>query len=278
MPKRVAVAVIHGMGSQGDKRPAPRNKITFSKDLHKRVKKEIGKSIFESDVEWREIFWADVLQKREADFLKKIGRPADKKPIQKFVMFNLTDAASYRKVNDQNDQTYERIHRRVDETINDLAGEVEEGAPLIVLAHSLGGHIMSNYIYDLQKPGHAHPPSFQGLRTMAAFVTFGCNIPIFTFAYDEEDISPIEFPGTGLDPKHRRKTWWHNYFDRDDVLGFPLAPVSPDYKALKDSGALKDIRINAGGFFDSWNLLSHNAYWKDDDFYQPVAKLIKSFL
>jgi hypothetical protein len=37
---------------------------------------------------------------------------------------------------------------------------------------------------------------------------------------------------------------------------------------------LKDISINAGSFFSSWNPLSHNAYWKDPDFYRPVARLL----
>lgn len=34
MSKTVAIAVIHGMGSQGAKRPGSTDEITFSKDLH----------------------------------------------------------------------------------------------------------------------------------------------------------------------------------------------------------------------------------------------------
>jgi len=68
--------------------------------------------------------------------------------------------------------------------------------------------------------------------------------------------------------------WWQNFYDKDDVFGYPLGEISPGYEALKNKGELSDKSINAGGFLTSWNLLSHNAYWKDADFYRPVARLI----
>lgn len=113
---------------------------------------------------------------------------------------------------------------------------------------------------------------------MAGFVTFGCNIPIFTFAYPADKVFPVAFPGTDLPASKRLKTWWYNFYDRDDVLGYPLAQTSPAYQALSDAKGLRDVSINAGSPFTSWNPLSHNAYWKDDDFYEPVSRLIKAFL
>ena len=84
--------------------------------------------------------------------------------------------------------------------------------PLVVLAHSIGGHIMSNYIWDIQKKRPIVEPGankFERMETLAGIITFGCKIPLFTFAL--KDIVPITLPG-GVK--------WLNYFDPDDVLGY----------------------------------------------------------
>ena len=53
---RVAVAVIHGMGSQGD-RPQAANAVSFSRDLYAGLRKRMGATRFDTLVGWREIFW-----------------------------------------------------------------------------------------------------------------------------------------------------------------------------------------------------------------------------
>ncbi len=102
-------------------------------------------------------------------------------------MHNLGDAAAYRKIpGDPNAATYGEVHRRVFDCIERLENIAGVSTPLLVLAHSLGGHIMSNYVYDMQRNSPVHPVTgrFQKLETMCGLVTFGCNIPIFNFAYD----------------------------------------------------------------------------------------------
>ena len=61
-----------------------------------------------------------------------------------------------------------------------------------------------------------------------------------------------------------------NFFDADDVLGYPLKPLSPSY----GNAVSEDIEINVGGLFTSWNPISHTEYWTDNDFTEPVARLI----
>ena len=88
-----------------------------------------------------------------------------------------------------------------------------------------------NYIYDAQqenKNGTGAATPIQRMETVAKFITFGCNIPVFVFAYPESDVRPIAYPGSKLPTRLKMKPWWYNYFDRDDVLGFPLRDVSPD--------------------------------------------------
>ncbi|MGB5660030.1 MAG: hypothetical protein WBO54_11155 [Thermoanaerobaculia bacterium] len=74
--------------------------------------------------------------------------------------------------------------------------------------------------------------------------------------------------GLGSRPK------WLNFYDPGDILGYPLKPISEGYAEV----VTRDIAINAGGVFSSWNPLSHNGYWTDNDFTQPVAHFISSFL
>lgn len=278
MKKSVAVLAIHGIGSQGVPASKTSSELTFSKELARRVVKKIGKGKFKQHVAWREVFWADVLQSRQKRYLRKIKRQTSVGLLRRYLVHNLSDAAAYRKIpNDPNANTYERIHGRIDRVLDDFQRDpdVDGNARLIILAHSLGGHIMSNYLYDMQKNPPPNLTDFQQAKTTMAFVTFGCNIPLFTFAYSPPDVTPISRPGTALKVKYKLKTWWGNYYDKDDVLGFPLEGIGPKYKALVKNRELKEIQINAGNLFRSRTPWSHNDYWEDKDFYGPVARLIK---
>lgn len=73
----------------------------------------------------------------------------------------------------------------------------------------------------------------------------------------------------------KRKAKWLNFYDPDDVLGYPLKPINAAY----DNVVTDDITINVGSWFStSWNPLSHSAYWTDNSFTKPVAKYVCSFL
>ena len=135
---------------------------------------------------------------------------------------------------------------------------------------------MSSYIYDLQKPRNrrAGTVKFQQMQTVAGFITFGCNIPLFTFRFQKDDIKPIKFPGAGLSAANKDRARWLNFYDPDDVFGYPLKPINTAYRKVVN----KDIPINVGGIISSWNPLSHGKYWTDNDFTKPVTKFINSFL
>ena len=232
------------------------------------------------DIAWRAIYWADVLAPRQKEYLRAANRDNDLDfiGVRGFVISILSDASAYRKVDSPQNTTYGLIHDRVREGIADLNSKLDDpGAPLIIMAHSMGGHIMSNYIWDMQhapgdRPRNLSP--FERLHTLAGMITFGCNIPLFTFAYTK--VEPIQFPAPDL-PRPggvRDKAKWLNYFDPDDVLGYPLKSINTAYDAVVD----EDIAINVGGLLSNWNFLSHTKYWTDNDFTKPAAEFIESFL
>ena len=69
--KRIAVAVIHGMGSQGDA-PQDIDSISFSAGLYNALRGYLKPGEWNDRVVYREIFWADVLQTRQEAYLAKI--------------------------------------------------------------------------------------------------------------------------------------------------------------------------------------------------------------
>ena len=103
-------------------------------------------------------------------------------------------------------------------------------------------------------------------------ITFGCNIPLFTFS--QQHLTPFDFPGEALTEADQARAKWLNYFDPDDVLGYPLKPINDAF----DRVVTADIEINVGGFAVSWNPASHTAYWTDNDFTEPVAEFLSEFL
>ena len=258
----VGVLIVHGMGTQDN---------GYADKLIRELRKRLGRR--RNEVAWRPVYWADVLSARQNEYLadaEDTGLGHDWGWLRRFVVSALSDAASYRWMREDSltnpTTTYGRIHQRVLAGLQALRHEVGSDGKLVVLAHSLGGHVMSNYLWDAQHPESpkVSPPvdadSYVGGGTLRLFVTFGCNIPLFTFALDE--VVPIEL-------QHGAK--WRNYFDRDDVLGYPLQPINAAYARV-----CRDIEIAVGmPFTVGATPFSHGKYWTDNDFTKPVAKLIR---
>jgi hypothetical protein len=278
MDKELAVVVIHGMGSQ-----VPNYAEPMIEELNSRV---AGMGGNPNRVAWKPIYWADIVQPRQTEYLDNARRQGDLNcnRLRAFVVSNLGDASAYQRIGPRSSaepssgaatSTYLEIHQRIQESIHNLYVEQLHGAdqPMVILAHSLGGHIMSNYIWDRQHANDTTDLSdFEQMETLAGIITFGCNLPLFTFAYNP--VVPIRFPGNQLPDNIQERAKWVNYYDSDDVLAYPLKAINSAYDAVVEA----DIEINVGNLLTSWNPLSHAGYWTDDDFTIPVAEFIKSLL
>ena len=104
---------------------------------------------------------------------------------------------------------------------------------------------------------------FRRLKSLRALFTTGCNIPIFVAGHGK--VVAIDPPCKDFE--------WRNYYDEDDVLGWPLRPLSDSYDKL-----VKDYEINVGGLFTSWNPLGHTEYWKDEDFLRQLVDFLLKLL
>jgi hypothetical protein len=278
---KLGILVLHGMGDQdADFANEMTNEIdTIILDDH---------GVMPGEICWQPVYWAPVLSTKENDLWQAMTRKNDLDfvSLRKFVINALGDAVAYQRVPWQKPSVYQQIHKVVQSGVKSLRtklGGVD--APLMVMAHSLGGSIISDYIWDRQKyikEGKNDPLAsndFEKMKTLSGIITFGSNLPIFSLAYDP--VNAIDFPipprqlknyfPAGLkEKKIKNAVKWKNFYDKDDILGYPIKNISPSY----NKAVAKDVQINVGNILTSWNPMSHSDYWDDNDFTEPVAKQI----
>ena len=281
MSKKLGILTIHGMGNQKSNYAQ-----SMIREIHKRVFGR-SKTRIESDIVWESAFWADTIQGKQDELWTELSKNPNMSytKLRQFVISAFGDAVAYQHVPSKasaRDDYYTQFHAKINASLKRLRQALgETDKPLVVIAHSLGSVIVSNYIWDAQKslaPSEFTQTSFERMETLAGMVTFGSTIPLFSLAYNRPE--NFRFPPDGLSAYFPERshddivhsTRWLNFFDADDILGYPINPMGDSY------GCVEDIEINVGGWLTSWNPLSHTAYWTDDDFAIPVANLIKHIL
>lgn len=279
MDKELAILAVHGMGD------TPK---TFADPLKEKLMKRI-------DVErWRKIhfdtiYYQDIFQVNQRAAMKRMRsrRDLDGIKLRKFLLFGFSDAAGLERKASAPNSHYHQVQKKIAAKLESVSRRLGSTTkPVIIIAHSLGGQVMSNYIWDSQLPQGAKRGVWMGkkpnnsddrdkflrLKTMRALFTTGCNIPIFVAGLEKSKIKAVKTASSGYNFA------WRNYYDEDDVLGWPLQPLSPSY-----TKAVLDKEINADGglvgwIFKSWNVLSHGGYWTDSDFLKPLVREIKKYV
>ncbi len=269
---KLAVAIIHGIGTQPDSRDLE-GQYAYSQRLIAGLRQQLGGEA--DQVAFQSLYWASVLDKRQLEFLDGLrDQPVRWRWLRRMVTLFLGDASGYRKVSEAYDTTYQEVHQCVRAGLNALRAKVDANTPLVVLAHSLGGHIFSNYAWDQQcinKTPSCPLDPFIALETLAGLVTFGCNIPLFTFACDP--VVPIRFPGHCLPEAVREQARWLNLYAPADPLGYPLRPLQ-NYAAV----VAEDRAMPVGSCLKRHTPLSHFEYWNDKNFQTYIARYLHQLL
>jgi pimeloyl-ACP methyl ester carboxylesterase len=269
---KLGVLIIHGVGSQeGD----------FANPMIEELK---GRISDQAKISWQTVYWDPILSREEDGLLRELfpeGKRPDWFKLRKLVMNYIGDVTAYRYIPMSSSQTrktnkYDDIHREVHKSIVELRKSLgNEDKPVIVIAHSLGSVIMFDYIRDRQNnknaTGYGATP-FERMETLAGFITFGSPIPLFTLAYDT--VPCINFPPDNLQKDLKDKAKWLNFYDHDDVFGWPLKYLSKRCEAC----IIEDKPVNVGDIFTFWDPLCHSKYWTDNDCTKPVAKYISEIL
>jgi pimeloyl-ACP methyl ester carboxylesterase len=270
MKKKIGVLLIHGVGSVPD---------DYAHDAIQELRERVsGRGLNRDDIAWQSVYWAPILSDRESRLWVDLSAENDLNwaKLRKFFTNAFGSVSAYQSSLDRCDNIYDKIHSTVSESLKELRTKLgNEDKPLIVIAHSMGSAIMSNYIWDRQKGKEAERfggSAFERMETLAGLVTLGSNIPLFTLAC--EPVVSIEFPPATLSDKFRKGAKWLNLYDSDDALGWPLKPLSPSYA----EAVTADLEVNVGNILTSWNPANHAAYWADESVMKPTAYLLSNVL
>ena len=257
--KKVAVAVIHGMGH---------GLYNFADDFMAEVEKNLDSHLADS-VGWIPLYWGDLLDGRQERYLKRANAAGrlDWQALREFIVYALGDAVAYRQTAGARQSVYSRVRNRISTNFHESWARDFKytNPPLIWVANSLGTHVMSNYIWDTMRdfPSPLDGNDFLRQQTIRGVFTTGSTLPLFTFACPR--IDPIRLPEGAK---------WYNIYDRDDILGWPLKPINKKY----NKAVTEDVQINVGGLTTSWNPLCHLNYWSDDEVITRVADFIRETL
>lgn len=280
---RTGVLVVHGIGVQSEQEFA----VTFIAEVRRRLAE---RGVGAAEVAFGRGYWADLLNDRERALLAEMaaGGPLHYRALRDFVVNFLGDAVAYRRGTPDRRNLYYDVHARLLAEVRALRAQLDHvDAPLVVVAHSLGSVMVSDFIWDAQHPGRgcgvaaeaAGGSDFERMRTLAGLVTFGSPIPLFTLALPKVLAIAPPRASPALAPAVRAVARWENYYDADDVLGWPLRTLAPGAALGTGEWAYADAvdadhAIDVGGAIAAWNPLSHTAYWRDRDFLGPAAAQI----
>ncbi len=268
MAKDVAIITLHGMGT---------TEPDYYRALEKKLRRAVGVDEWDARVHLEPVYYQDLLQGQQDDVWDEMNEEHDLRWdfLRKFMLFAFSDAASTEHSLRTFDRTlYNAVHQKIAEAFDKSWVELgSEAKPVILIAQSLGCEQASNYIWDARtgKRFFAGPSTvsdevdaFRRLGSCSHLVTTGCNIPIFKSGL----VSPQIFSRPNPDFA------WHNYFDKDDVLGYPMRAMGSAFKV----DWLYDHAISVGGFLTGWNPVSHTNYWTDRDLIEPVRGFIQGHL
>ncbi len=195
--------------------------------------------------------------------------------LRRFLLYSFSDPATYAHDPSKPDSIYNRVHDEIATKLQALHDALDPDGRIIVVAHSLGAYVLSNYVWDAQRPLRLGDPAaeaallasadYRGIKSIARVLTAAPNIALFVAGLQK--VQPIKKPADDFE--------WHSFYDKDDVLGWPLRPLP-----VGDEGSYADLvtierPINVGGFWASWNPLSHTKYLnKRTPFVKHVAEEI----
>jgi len=265
--KKLVVVTCHGMGDH------PRDYAAkFSARINAYLYNTYGKD--PNKIEWVSIWYSDVTSGRQGEYFDRMVRENRVRytGLRKYFLNSLADAVAYNGIAKYNDDRllYDEIHGRVSDTLTqayeDRIGKVRTDVAFI--GYSLGSVILSNYVWDVQHKlrGHDQYTAFDSLESLKLFMTFGSTLPMFSFAHREA--IPIKVAN------------WYNYYDKDDVFGYPLKTINEKYDRAVD----QDIEIKVSDGTSLWSRLTsrtplvHDKYFDSKRVAKDVAKRLSNYI
>ena len=132
------------------------------------------------------------------------------------------------------------------------------------------GHLVqAGVLGALQVPTLDEATALERGDTLTLLYTYGTTIPIWGLRFSNPEFgAPIAVPSPSLPPAyHALPHGWWNFYDEDDVLGYPIKKLNDQY----DQVVVEDRKVGVGAWFSGWTPLSHTEYDTDKDVLDPIA-------
>lgn len=247
MAGEIRIVVLHGIG---------RHSEDFYKELEIGLSRELD-SLGVGAYKISGFLFSDISQPNQDRYWESV----DPKTIsidrfREVFLHYFGDAGAYGTRHDDRSGNYRKIHVKLEHFLSHELEQLNHEGTLIVLAHSFGGHVFSNFYWDYLKR-IIKPRRLRGLSScFKLFITTGCNIPVFIAGFERPE--PFKIPN----PDFR----WINIYDKDDILGWPLRPLGGGFQ---NAGFIEDRIVDSGLPF-----LSHMRYWTNRRSLKIIAEAI----
>lgn len=305
MPRHVGIVFVHGILG---------NEFDFAAKMENRLRRRLPREL-QDFVHFRSVFWAGTVREHQRDYFGRASNTGFMwhKRLRRYVIEGLGDAAAYQKTKHRKNSVYYEVQKLIAEKIKSFEARGRETMPLIFVGHSLGCHVISSYLWDINKltqrseadMANQDDPDEQAMwrelrdanpmrrmKTLAGIVTLGSNMPMFTFTFGPDAVYPVTspvqlddgevgkaaFPGAELPEALKEKARWLNYYSKTDLLGFPLKALNEEYR---NSEKIHDICVPSESpwfipYF--WCLLAHTRYWTNGDVLKGTSQLITDMI
>jgi hypothetical protein len=290
------------------------NQFDFAAKMEDKLRQRLSTTL-QDFIHSRSVFWAGTVREHQRDYFGRARTTGHiwHNRLRRYVIEGLGDAAAYQKTRFLKNSVYYAVQQLITSKVKSLEARGRENSPLILIGHSLGCHVISSYLWDLNKLmqrteveiKQQEDPEAQALwyelkdasplrrlKTLAGIVTLGNNMPMFTFTFGPDAVYPITsrvqllsgqivepaFPGEELPQALRKQARWLNYYSKTDLLGFPLKAFNDDYR---NSEKIFDICVSSESpwfipYF--WCLLAHTRYWTNRTVLDGTAQLIRDIV
>lgn len=277
----LGVVIVHGMGAADP---------SFAAPLIDGLSGLMGDDA--AAVAFEPCCWSDILQVGQDEIWRRLqlsAAPMHLGVLRKWVTGTLGDPTGYLSGYErQGTPVIQLVHQRFAESLAAAGRRLKDPAvaPIVVLAHSLGGVVVTNYLWNLERAAGevgagaastmyagareaARRPvgdtPIERLETLAGLITFGCNIPLFLPPTPPYEC--VRLPRAALAAKLGATARWLNVYDPFDVLGYPLRDLWDESHGTQ----IDDVALEVGMPGISITPLSHAAYWSDARFQELVV-------
>lgn len=321
MSTKVVCLITHGIGTFFKGGTNDPNDIEFGQEaLQMRVAKKL-KPKNTPDVVFDSIVWTNIehetrqnelFEERRkfytnnrlanAGFILAINNLSDASAYQHYSEKTMYDGSFYRQAHVSICRRLYQIEQRLKEQ-----GVDTDASPVVLCAHSMGCHVMSNYQWDMTDGGNPDrqaditkeatdgaltiPSRFMRLDTVSDVTFFGCNLPLLLMGLRKNELVPIRIPRKSHASWRTSEGTWFNCFDPDDYLGYHLESLFAAYYAGDhpkhhddnpkswrkpgDNARLKDIKTETPWSHGGIGAASHLKYWQTGRVAKTIASQIQ---